>query len=295
MKPFSYTPLTAPLNKKAVKKLQTESNAAKIQPNDRSDTFFFGMSIASFVLTSGILAFVNFYPTPYNPGFQIEIYIFDLIFGYCDTIFLLGIILSTYRLATRWGEYYRALQFAATNQMTYTTAEPKPTWDCILFNIQTETWDQGPRASSVFTSQTQPTFETGNYQYPITIGTKKTGRNWGYIVANLATPKPAMVLRSKSKQSAKRWAMGAYSKHPILSLGATADKTFTLYCPAGAEDAARQIFTPQVIKELKTLGKSIDVEIKDNHMFVYSSKPFKFPRAKAIKNVFTIIATTQTL
>jgi hypothetical protein len=38
------------------------------------------------------------------------------------------------------------------------------------------------------------------------------------------------MLRSTSRRSASRWALGAYSRNPVLALGPSAGRRFRLYC-----------------------------------------------------------------
>jgi hypothetical protein len=285
---FDFSPLTAPLDRPAVESLRRESVAAKIVPTEFSDGFNLGVSFFGLVLTWIIIAAINFIPGA-TPGFlEDPVEAADVVLGAFSLLFIFGIVYGIYRLRVRWGQYYRTREFAAANAMTYAVSEAKPTWDCLLFNAKVE----APRAASVFTATTAPVFEAGNYHYSSrrSDGKLTDATHWGYIVADLGRPAPAIVLRSRSRRSAKRWAAGAYSRNPALSLWPDADRRFILYCPAGAEDDAREIFTPELIGALNALGRSVDVEVSGSFLFVYSCKPFRFPRPGAVRDVFAVIS-----
>ena len=100
---------------------------------------------------------------------------------------------------------------------------------------------------------------------------------------------------STGRRSAKRWALGAYSRNPILCLGSYADRRFRLYCTAGAEDEARRIFTPELIAALNRVERSVDVEVSGHFMFVSSTRQFRFPRPGAVTAVFSLISLVGSL
>jgi hypothetical protein len=284
---FDFSPLTSPVDRSAVQALRRESIAAKVQPTEISDVFALGVSVFGFILGSGMIAIVDFLPGETSIPFVV-LAGYTVLMGLFLAVVVLGIVYGIYRLLVRWAQFYRAKQFAAVNGMTYAVAEAKPTWDGLVFNAEVVV----PRGASVFTATTSPVFEAGNYHYSSRRpdGRLTNATHWGYIVVDLGRPVPPMVLRSKSRRSARRWALGAYSRNPILPLGRYADRWFRLYCPAGAEDVARDIFTPELVSRLRALGRSIDVEVRGSFLFVYSCKPFRFPRPRAVRAAFAIIS-----
>jgi hypothetical protein len=62
----------------------------------------------------------------------------------------------------------------------------------------------------------------------------------------------------------------AIASHQRLSLEGDFDKNFTLYCPAGYERDALEIFTPDLMHLLIETTSGCDVELVDDWMFVYS-------------------------
>ena len=285
---FDFSPLTAPLDRSAVQALRRESVAAKIVPTEISDVFNLGVAVFGLILTWFLIAGINFVPGVPADFLRIQRDVADIFLGGVTVLFVAAIVYAMYRLLVRWGQFYRTKQFAAVNALTYAVSEAKPTWDCLLFGAK----DEEARAASVFTATGSPVFEAGNYHYSTRKpdGKLTDATQWGYIVVDLGRPVPSMVLRSKSRRSARRWALGAYSRNPVLPLGGFADPWFTLYCPAGAEGDARKIFTPELISRLRALGRAVDVEISGSFLFVYSCKSFRFPRPRAVRAVFAIIS-----
>jgi hypothetical protein len=282
---FDFTPLTAPNDRVAVDRLRRESNAAKIVPTEFSDVFILWMCVVGSIVGGGLLA-VGDLGLP-SSAIVIKI-LYSLTVGPCMLMMVLGVFYSIYRLQVRWGQYYRVLRFAEVNAMTYSVTEAKPTWDGFIFKGDAEE----ARAASVFTATGVPVFEVGNYHYSHRKpdGKLSDATAWGYIVVELGSEVPPMMLRSRSRLSTKRWALGAYARNPVLSLGPDADRHYVLYCPAGQEDIARRLFTPELISAFSALGRSVDVEVSGSHLFVYSCKPFRFPRPRAVRAAFAIIS-----
>jgi len=239
-------------------------------------------------VASGLLAVVDLLPStlPLIPKV-----LYSLLMGVPDVVFLIGIVYGIHRLRVRWTQFYRAKQFARVNGMTYAVSESKPTWDSLLFALKVVK----SNASNVFTATTEPIFEAGNYHFENWVDKKLVGVDWGYVVVDLGRPVASMVLRSTSRRSDRRWGQGAYTRNPVLALGAFADRQFRLYCPSGAETDARKLFTPELIAALRELGRSVDVEISDHFMFVYSTRRFPFPRPKSVTSVFSLITLVSSL
>lgn len=65
-----------------------------------------------------------------------------------------------------------------------------------------------------------------------------------------------------------------FTNDQVLSLEGDFDQYFTLYCPRQYERDALYVFTPDLMALLIDEAAPFDVEIVDEWMFVYSSKPF---------------------
>ena len=79
-------------------------------------------------------------------------------------------------------------------------------------------------------------------------------------------------------------AMGNRQK---LSLEGDFDKHFTLYCPAGYERDALEIFTPDLMQLLMETTKGCDVELVDDWMFVYSA-PGRYSKADSLPGLVAV-------
>jgi hypothetical protein len=280
VQPFDFSPLVAPVDRAAVATLRRQSIADKVPPAANDDLFLFWVSVVGFVVASALLAFIDIgsislvAKIAYTAGM-----------GSVDLVFVVGIVFGLYRLSVRWTQFFRAKQFAELNGMTYAASEMKPTWDSTLFNRSAVK----SHASNVFTATSEPVFEAGNYVYENWADKKLIVTEWGYAVADLGRVTAPFVLRSNSRRSARRLGGGAYTSNPILSIGSFADRQFRLYCPAGAEDDARRLFTSELIGGLQKMGRTIDVEVKGQFLFIYSSRRFAFPRPAVVRAVFAVI------
>ena len=286
MQTFDFSPLTTPVDKSSVAELRRESISEKVQPAAIDDVFVFWMCLVTFVFDTAVVVFID--TGSLAPWVKVGI---TVILGPMALFLLYGILYSIYRLRVRWSQFFRANQFATVNRMTYAVSESRPTWDSLLFN--SKAFKAG--ATNVFTATSEPVFEAGNYYYENWLGKKLIGTEWGYAVIDLGRPVPLLMLRSTGRRSAKRWALGAYSRNPILSLGFSADRRFRLYCTAGAEDEARRIFTPELIAAFNRVERSVDVEVSGHCMFVYSTRQFWFPRPGAVTAVFSLISLVGSL
>jgi hypothetical protein len=283
---FDFSPLSAPVDSAAVAALRRESVAHKVAPNTQEEALGFGLSIAAFIVDTGILLFIDLGFLP-----LITKVLFTAIMGTLDVLFLFGIFYAGYRLSVRWAEFYRAKQFAAVNAMTYAVSESKPTWNSLVFNREAAR----SGASSVFTTTSEPVFEAGNYFYENLAAGKLVRTDWGYAVVDLGRTFPRMMLRSTSRLSAKRFGHAAFAGYPVLPLGGRADRAFTLYCPSESEDEARSLFTPEFIAALQKVGRSVDVEVSGQFLFIYSSKRFAFPRPRVVAAVFAALSLANSL
>jgi len=278
---FDFSPLSGPVDRQAVARFRLESLAAGVRPSGGDDVFMFWLSVIGFPVTAGLVAFVDIGGLPLFAKAS-----FTLVFGAFSLFFLVSIPAWVYRLATRWAELFRTRRFAAVNQLTYAGSESKPTWHSLLFDKKADRY----RTFNVFTATREPIFEAGNYVYEVLIDRKLVAVPWGYIVVDLGRPVAPLMLRSTSRASSRRWGAGPYSRNPVLSLGPDVDRRFRLYCPSGAEKDASRIFTPDLISALGRLGRSVDVEVADRFLFVYSTRRFALPRPRAVKDVFAVIS-----
>jgi hypothetical protein len=280
---FDFSPLTAPVDKSAVSALRREAQADKVKPSAADEVITLWVGVVGFVVAAGLLVLVDFGSVPVSLVAKI---LWTALMGSLGTVLFAGVVYSVYRLLVRWTQFYRAKQFAAANGMTYAVSESKPTWDSRLFQVD----GLNARASNVFTATSEPVFEVGNYHYENWSNKKLVGIDWGYLVVDLGRPYAPIVLRSMTRQSLRRWSPDAYARNPVLPVATSVDRKFQLYCPVGAEDDARRLFTPQLITALARIGRTVNAEVAGQFLFVYSGRRFPFPRPRAVKAVFAVIS-----
>jgi hypothetical protein len=80
-------------------------------------------------------------------------------------------------------------------------------------------------------------------------------------------------------------------KDQVLQLEGDFDRYFTLYCPKEYEQDALYIFTPDLMALLIDEAAPYDVELVDEWMFVYSSKPFELADPAVLQRLFRIADT----
>ena len=95
-----------------------------------------------------------------------------------------------------------------------------------------------------------------------------------YVAIPLQRAVPNIVLLGKGL-TMLRFAGVGFEGRERLPLEGDFDKTFTLYCPAGYERDALEIFTPNLMQLLMDTTGGCDVELVDDWMFVYSRPGFR--------------------
>lgn len=134
--------------------------------------------------------------------------------------------------------------------------------------------------------------EIGNYQYVIGNGKNSKTAITGYIHAKLPRKLPHILLDATANNHL--WVSNlpqAFNTNQILSLEGDFDKYFTLYSPKEYERDALYIFTPDVMLALVQHASNYDIEIVDDNLYLYSSKPFDLLRADAWKHLISLIST----
>jgi len=83
----------------------------------------------------------------------------------------------------------------------------------------------------------------------------------------------------------------AFGRDQVLSLEGDFNTYFTLYCPREYERDALYVFTPDLMALLIDNASTLDVEIVDDWMFVYSMQPFALDEPSALEPLFDVIET----
>lgn len=195
--------------------------------------------------------------------------------------------------------------FAAANGMSYRQSAPASGFSGALFDYL-----QQADYTEVFRSGDGPEFEVGRVDGTaggsqsqsagsgITVTTSfssSSRHSHGYLALRLDRRLPHFVLDATANDR-----RGSSIPMPIaggqrLSLEGDFDKHFLLHVPAGYERDALYVFTPDLMALLIDETGSLDVEIVDDWLFVYSPKPFDLESAEVWQRLARIIDVVGTL
>jgi hypothetical protein len=285
---FDFSAVEQRSDRAAVAELRRRSVADGLAPSESDDGKLLRHGIAWLVVVTVFLAIIAGAHLPFTGVSAIQLVFLYGFFGLIGVVALTSTVYGAYRLTVRWGQFFRAHEFAEANGLIYNVSEAAPRWNSLLFKIDMP--DSG--STSVFTATGLPVFEAGNYHCVVGSEGRFRVQRWGYIVADLGADRPRAILRSNNRESRKRWGtQGAYRDYPIVSLGAAADRRFSLYCPSESADAVLEVFNATLVSQLSRLGRNIDAEIQGSFLFVYSCAPFRIPRPRVVQRVFGIVST----
>lgn len=112
-----------------------------------------------------------------------------------------------------------------------------------------------------------------NLETTIGSGRNRKVHRWGYVALRLPATLPHIVLDAVGNNSLLHPRLPvAFAKDQRLTLEGDFDRHFELYCPRGYETDALYLFTPDVMARFIDTVAELDVEIVDDHLFLYSPK-----------------------
>jgi hypothetical protein len=162
---------------------------------------------------------------------------------------------------------YRLHRFAQANGLTYEPRITAPALPGMIFSLGHS------RVSTDVLRGTTPRFvEFGNYQYTVRSGKNSVTHRWGYVAVKLDVPLPNIVLDAVGNNGFGSNLPASFQKEQRLSLEGDFDQHFTLYCPAGYEQDALYLFTPDIMARFIDNAAQLDVEIVDDWMFLYTPR-----------------------
>lgn len=162
---------------------------------------------------------------------------------------------------------YRLHRFAQANGMTYEPRVDDPPLPGMIFRIGRS------RMATDLVRGTRPRFvEFGNFQYTVQSGKNSTTYRWGYVAVKLDVPLPNIVLDAKGNNGFGSNLPASFQREQRLSLEGDFDQHFTLYCPAGYEQDALYLFTPDIMARFIDNAAELDVEIVDDWLFLYTPR-----------------------
>jgi hypothetical protein len=185
----------------------------------------------------------------------------------------------------RWERWLRLDWFARTNRMTFSPADPDPSYPGAIFQS-----GSSRQAIDHFRSLEGRFFDVGNFQFVTSNGKSSTTHTWGFLALSLERRLPHMLLDSIQNNT---WGLsglaGQFDRNQVLSLEGDFDRYFTLYCPQQYETDALYVFTPDLMALCIDNVAPFDVEIIDDWMFVYSARGFAMDNPALLDRLFRII------
>ncbi|WP_395639542.1 hypothetical protein [Pseudolysinimonas sp.] len=185
----------------------------------------------------------------------------------------------------RWERWLRLDWFARTNRMTFSPADPNPSYPGAIFST-----GSARTAIDHFRSIDGRFFDLGNFQFVTSNGKSSTTHTWGFLALSLERRLPHMLLDSLQNNT---WGLsglaGQFDRTQVLSLEGDFDRSFTLYCPRQYETDALYVFTPDLMALCIDQVAPFDVEIVDDWMFVYSPRGFAMDNPALLDRLFRII------
>jgi hypothetical protein len=235
--------------------------------------FVFGGTLATFV-TAGV-----------REGHVTGV-IFPLLFLVVVALVTVFAVRAQYARGGRWQQWFRLDRFAQANGMSFRPMDDPPSYPGEIFHFGR---DQTIREHLFMGGRF---LDIGNFSYVTGSGRSRRTHDWGFLALSLDRAMPNIVLDAKANNSLFGSNLPVVlDKNQVLHLEGDFDRHFTLYCPAEYERDALYIFTPDLMALLIDEASPFDVELVDEWMFVYSSKPFQLTEPAVLQRLFTIADT----
>ena len=198
------------------------------------------------------------------------------------------ILIRDSRFSTGWRRRFRLDRFASENSLLYTPEVKNLSRSGVIFTAGTSR-----RGLDILSTGPRSDFEIGNYQYAGDWKSERALRRFGYFRLRLPGPLPHIVLEARRN---KRWFGRSnlpwrFASSQSLSLEGEFDRYFRLHVPAGHEQDALYIFTPDLMVLFMDRAADYDVEIVDDWMYVYSPKPFRMLDPRTYERLFAVLDT----
>lgn len=180
---------------------------------------------------------------------------------------------------------YRLHRFAEANGMTYAPVQPGPAFPGMIF-----TRGGTELAYDVVSRAGKHPVSIANHHATTGEGKSREQHRWGYVAIRLPASLPHVVLDAKGNNSLGRRNLPVeFARSQRLRLEGDFDRYFELYCPDGYETDALYLFTPEVMAGFIDTAAELDVEIVDDHMFLYSRKDLSTLDPETWRWLFSIV------
>jgi hypothetical protein len=186
-----------------------------------------------------------------------------------------------------WEKRLRLRELAIARKSTYSGQITAPSYPGMIFDI-----GSSRQAYDSIRADTGRPLEISNYRYDVKQGKNSSTFRWGYLALKLDRRLPHMVLDATSNNLIFGSNLPQrFGKESALSLEGDFDRYFTLYCPPEYGRDALYVFTPDLMALLIDESSAFDVEIVDDWMFVYSTKPFDLLQPAVWQRLDRIVET----
>lgn len=285
---LDYSALTEPVSPAEVRAWRTQARASGL-PWARS-TFPIATVVAAvaFALVFAFVfggALISFVVEGVHDGDLFAV-VFPLVFIAAVALAVIFAVRARYRPGGNWQQWFRLDRFARANGMRFRPMDLPPAYPGEIFQVGR---DQTVREHLTVGDRR---LDIGNFSYITGQGKSQTTHHWGFLALSLDRAMPNIVLDAKSNNSLFSSNLPVVlDKKQVLHLEGDFDRHFTLYCPAQYERDALFIFTPDLMALLIDEASPFDVELVDQWMFVYSSRPFALTDPAVLQRLFTIADT----
>lgn len=259
------TALTAPIDRDALRRFRDQLPTSVVPP------------LRSVLLSGGLVLVVLVSSGAW-------IFLFAELFTEPDAgdLVVMGMVLATYLALTillavhvvgdlrrRSGRrQYLLDRFARANRMEYVPTITRPPLTGMIFG-----YGEPAIATDVLMRRGTVPFSVANYAYSTGSGRNREQHRWGYVAMRLPIDLPHIVLDARGNNTLGRSNLPVqFAGRQQLGLEGDFDRHFTLYCPEGYEADALYLFTPDVMARFIDRAAELDVEIVDDHLFLYSRR-----------------------
>ncbi|MGK9148445.1 hypothetical protein KXS11_12535 [Plantibacter flavus] len=163
---------------------------------------------------------------------------------------------------------YRLDRFARANGLDYRPIAVSPPLPGMIF-----TMGGTSTVRDLVSRGGRSPLSVGNHRTITGSGRNRKQQDWGYVALRLPVALPHIVLDAVGNNSLLHPRLPVtYANDQRLSLEGDFDRYFRLYCPRGYETDALYLFTPDIMARFIDTVAALDVEIVDDHLFLYSPK-----------------------
>lgn len=202
--------------------------------------------------------------------------------------FVGGAVAGLIGRSKRWRRRRAAAQTALAHGWHYHLETPPSWYGGILFRAGIRGWVE----SSMHVHEPRHV-EVANYVFQPEAGTTsglKALEEVGFVRVPLERPMPHMYLMAQGRIAPRPYGF-PFSGQQTLDLEGDFTRHFRLYVPKGYERDALYVFTPDLMATLIDEVGGSDVEIIDDHMFVYAARGFDLADPSVLDAATRIAAT----